>query len=170
MVQSVELLLDHRSDELLRRQWRLIAEAGVRSQASIPAESNRPHITVAVASEIWPRIDRRLAALDFAPFPVRVGGLLVFGRRQAILTRLVVPSEPLLALHRAVSDVVAQCPGIPAHTGPGEWTPHITLARRIPHDRLGAALSAVLDEPEIAGTVEGMRRWDGEQRREWRIV
>ncbi|MCX5046497.1 2'-5' RNA ligase family protein [Aldersonia sp. NBC_00410] len=170
MVQSVELLLDRRTDELLRRQWRLIADAGVRSQAGVHAESNRPHITVAVASEIWPRIDRRLAAIEFTPLPIRVGGLLVFGHRQAILVRLVVPSEPLLALHRTVAGIVAECPGIPAHTGPGEWTPHITLARRIPRDRLGDALSAVLDEPEIAGTVEGVRRWDGAERREWRIV
>jgi 2'-5' RNA ligase len=170
MVQSVELLLDGRTDALLREQWRLIADTGVRSQASVTAESNRPHITVAVAQEIWPRIDRRLAKLDFAPVPIRIGGVLLFGRRQAILVRAVVPSEPLLRLHRAVSEIVADCPGIPSHTKPGEWTPHITLARRIPRDRLGAAVVAVLDEPEIIGTVEAIRRWDGEQRREWRIT
>jgi 2'-5' RNA ligase len=170
MVQSVELLLDRRTDDLLRRQWRLIADTGVRSQASVVTESNRPHITLAVADEIWPRIDRRLAQMEFAPMPIRLGGVLLFGRRQAILVRLVVPSEALLALHRTVGEIMAECPGIPAHTGPGEWTPHITLARRVPRDRLGEAITAVLDEPEIAGTVETVRRWDGERRREWRIA
>ncbi|MBD0323535.1 MAG: 2'-5' RNA ligase family protein, partial [Aldersonia sp.] len=148
----MELLFDRRTDELLRKQWQLVADAGLPSQNHIKHESNRPHITVAVAGEIWPRIDRKLTELAFAPFRVRVGGVLVFGRRQAILVRAVVPSEPLLDLHRRIADAVRDCPGIAAHTAPGEWSPHITLARRIPRDRIGDAVRAVIDERDIVGT------------------
>ncbi|WP_280450877.1 enoyl-CoA hydratase-related protein, partial [Nocardia cyriacigeorgica] len=45
------------------------------------------------------------------PFPVWLGGVLVFGARRPILVRLVVPSEQLLAWQRRVHALVAPCPG-----------------------------------------------------------
>ncbi len=162
-MQSVELLLDERGDAEIRRQWAVLAEAGIGSPGGA---THRPHITVAVAREIWPRIDHALERMAFTPLPVRLGGVLVFGARRPILVRAVVVTEELLALQRRVADLVAPCPGIPANVAPDAWTPHITLARRVPPELLGAAVRAVAADHDFSAVVVGIRRWDGEARQE----
>ncbi|NKY52920.1 2'-5' RNA ligase family protein [Nocardia vermiculata] len=162
MVQSVELILDEAAEAEVRRQWRSLANAGIHS----PAPDHRPHITAAVAREVWPRLDRPLAALSLPPLPVRLGGLLVFGARRLVLVRLVVPTAELLALQRDVAEVVAGCPGIPATTRPGAWTPHVTLARRLQPGQIETAIDAVAADRDSAATVVGIRRWDGDRRTE----
>src|SRR6478735_292251 len=122
MVQSVELLLDDVADAEIRRQWQLLTDAGIPSLAGKQAETNRPHITVAVARQIWPRIDHTLDQLTFRPIPIRLGGVLVFGARNPILVRSVVPSEHLLALQRRIFAVVSPCPDIPSNVQPDGWT------------------------------------------------
>ncbi|MFE7742032.1 2'-5' RNA ligase family protein [Nocardia sp. NPDC057455] len=169
MVQSVELLLDEAADTEIRRQWQLLAEAGVRSLAARTDESHRPHITAAVARQIWPRIEQALDEQVFAPIPVRLGGVVVFGARRPILVRLVVPTEALLTLHRRIFQTISPCPGVPANVQPDAWTPHITLARRVPPHQLGEAIHAVAADRDFPATVLGIRRWDGDQRREWPI-
>jgi 2'-5' RNA ligase len=181
MVQSVELLLDDAADSEIRRQWQLLTDAGIPSLAGPGAvehgssrrgasQSHRPHITVTVARQIWPRIDQALDELTFRPLPVRLGALVIFGARNPILVRLVVPSEQLLALQRRIFTIVAPCPGIPANLHPDEWTPHVTLARRVPQQQLGEAVHAVARDRDFPATVVGIRRWDGDQRREWPVA
>ncbi|WP_024803884.1 2'-5' RNA ligase family protein [Nocardia sp. BMG51109] len=166
MVQSVELLLDDTAEAEIRRQWVLLADAGLHS----PAADHRPHITVAVAREIPPRLDRALAAREFRPLPIRLGGLLVFGARHPILVRAVVPTEALLALQRRLFAVIAPCPGVPATVHPDAWTPHVTLARRLRPRQLGEAVHAVAGDRDIPATVVSVRRWDGDQRRAWPVA
>ncbi|MBW0270377.1 hypothetical protein ATM97_04685 [Nocardia sp. MH4] len=163
MVQSVELLLDEHGEAEVRRQWAVLAEAGIGSPRGA---THRPHVTVAVAREIWPRIDHALAEIEFRPLPITLGGLLVFGARRPILVRPVVVTEDLLALQRRVHHLVAPCPGVPATMAPNAWTPHVTLARRVPPDRLGAAIGAVATDHDFSTVVVGIRRWDGEARQE----
>lgn len=165
VVQSVELVLDEAAETAVRRQWRVLAAAGLHS----PAQNHRPHITLAVADEIWPRLDKALGQQEFQPFPVRLGGLLVFGSRRPILVRAVVPSATLLALHKRLFGVISDCPGIPANVRPDAWTPHLTLARRVGPAQLAAALEAVSYEGDFAATVMGIRRWDGDRRLEWPV-
>lgn len=133
-------------------------------------EPNRPHLTVAVASEIWPRIDHQLRRLPFQPFSVRLGGVLVFGSRRTILVRLVVPCEPLLTWQRRVHEVVAPCPHIPDNLRPGRWTPHVTLARKVQPSLLGPAIHQVAAHRDFPATVVGMRRWDGDRRQSWAVA
>ncbi|WP_063007832.1 2'-5' RNA ligase family protein [Nocardia kruczakiae] len=166
MVQSVELVLDEAAETEIRRQWRMLSEAGMHS----PTPQHRPHITVAVAREIWPRLDRTLAALPFRPLPIRLGGLLIFGARHPILVRLVVPTEELLTMQRRIAAVVDGCPGVPANMCPDAWTPHVTLARRPRPEHWPAAIDAVTAERDLAATVVGIRRWDGDRRIEWPIA
>lgn len=172
MVQSVELLLDEATEQRIRRQWELLTEAGLPSlgHGRHEGDSHRPHITVAVARQIWPRIEQELDRLPFRPFPVRLGGVLVFGARRPILVRAVVPSEQLLAWHRRVHQIMAPCPDVPANVSPNQWTPHVTLARRILPQRIGEAVTAVATDRDITATVVGVRRWDGDQRRAWAIA
>ncbi|MFH5230919.1 2'-5' RNA ligase family protein [Antrihabitans spumae] len=172
MVQSVELLLDEDAEAAVIAQWQLLVDAGLPAQGG----HHRPHVTAAVASELWPSVEQRLEReLDFIPIPVRVGAIVLFRARVskgpgAVLVRLVVPSAPLLALHRRIHDIVAECPGTQANLAPDEWTPHVTLARRLPRDRLGSAVATVLDEPDITGYVAGIRRWDSDNRLNWQIT
>ncbi|MBF6176953.1 2'-5' RNA ligase family protein [Nocardia otitidiscaviarum] len=165
MVQSVELILDEAAEATVREQWRLLADAGLHS----PDATHRPHITVAVAREIWPRLDTSLARQPFTPLPVRLGGLLVFGARRPILVRAVVPSLPLLDLQRRLFGVISPCPGIPSNVRPDAWTPHVTLARRVTPAQLPTALEAVGRDGDFPATVVGIRRWDGDRRREWPV-
>jgi 2'-5' RNA ligase len=166
MVQSVELLLDDTADAEIRRQWQLLTQAGVRS----PAADHRPHITLAVARQIWPRLEQALDRQEFRPLPIRLGGLVVFGSRSPILVRLVVPTEPLLELQRRIFGVIAQCPGVPSNVRPDAWTPHVTLARRLKPQQLGEAILAVAGDRDFPATVVGVRRWDGDQHREWPVA
>ncbi|WP_306359531.1 2'-5' RNA ligase family protein [Nocardia sp. CC227C] len=165
MVQSVELILDEAAESTIRDQWRLLAEAGLHS----PDANHRPHITVAVAREIWPRLDKSLAREPFTAIPVLLGGLLVFGARRPILVRAVVPSLPLLDLQRRLFGVISPCPGIPSTVRPDAWTPHVTLARRVTPTQLPTALAAVGRDGDFPATVVGIRRWDGDRRREWPV-
>ena len=166
MVQSVELLLDESGEAAVRRQWRALADAGFASSRP----DHRPHITLAVAREIWPRLENKLEAVNFAPFPLRIGAPLVFGDRRMILVRSVAPSIPLLELQRAVAEIVAGCPGTAANMKPGQWTPHVTLARRVATDGIGAGIGIAATFSDVDTVAIGVRRWDGTNRREWRIA
>lgn len=172
MVQSVELLFDNEVDRAIRAEWRRLSIAGLPSQNRVRAESNRPHITLAVASAIPPGIEGELRSrVTGEPLPVRLGGVVVFGGRQMTMSRLVVPTADLLALQREVYELVANCPGIPLHIRPGEWTPHVTLARRVPAADLGSAVVVThAANHDLEGTTAGIRRWDGDAKREWRVV
>lgn len=166
VVQSVELVLDEVSEAEVHRQWRVLADVGLHS----PSPAHRPHITVGVAQEIWPRLDKVLGQQTFAPLDIRLGGLLVFGARSPILVRAVVPSTDLLSLQHRLFAVIADCPGIPANLHPDAWTPHVTLARRLRPGQLQAAVDAVGSDRDYRATVVGIRRWDGDRREEWSIT
>lgn len=171
MVQTVELVLDEASEELVRAQWQALAAAALPSQARHTGATNRPHVTLAVAeelpAELEPALRQAVAAL---PLPVRLGALVCFGGRRRVLARLVVADRALLDLHAAVAEVVAGCPGPSPLTEPGRWTPHVTLARGLLPEQVGAAL-AVTTPPgcpgEVDGTAERCRRYDGRARVDW---
>ena len=109
-----------------------------------------------VRPELEPfEVDDLVASL---PVPLILGGPMLFGSGdRRVLVRSVVPTHALLALHAAVHGRVG--PGEDArHTRPGEWMPHVTLARRLRLADVPVALAAVGDE--LRGQVSGMRRWD----------
>lgn len=176
VVQSVELLLDGALDEAVRAQWRALAEAGLRGVGGVGpgagAGGHRPHITVGVAAEVYPRVEKQLPALLAAALPLRVrlGGLVLFGAGPLVLARLVTASTPLLALHTAVHRLLAQCPGSPGHMGDGVWTPHVTLARRLHADEAGRAVALLARRHDLVGQAVAARRWDGEGKREWLVA
>jgi hypothetical protein len=171
MVQSIELLLDEQSESALRGAWTALADAGLPSLATHTGASNRPHVTVAVTEgagfaaaeqglravfEGWDLAGAGLAAV--------VGAPVLFGghRGRWVVARQVVPSRPLLTLHSAVHRALRlHVPDAAAdeQTAPDRWTPHVTLARRMPADRLGEALAAVDLEP-MPYRFRGARLWD----------
>ncbi|KAA0021071.1 2'-5' RNA ligase family protein [Antrihabitans cavernicola] len=162
MVQSVELLLDDGADSAVRRQWQVLADAGLPSQSKHTGPSNRPHVTLAVHDRITPETDAALERdLHFYGIAIQLGGLVVFGGRNATLARLVVPTEELLDVHEHIRDLLG--PGR-MHTDVGHWTPHVTLARRLHPDQVGSAIGLLLGEDDIHGRSVALRRWDGDNR------
>jgi 2'-5' RNA ligase len=173
MVQSLELLLDDETDQAVRAQWAALAAAGLPSQARHPGESNRPHVTLAVASSVPDLVEGRLGVVaGGVPLGVRLGGLLCFGARggsRQVLSRLVVPTAELLALQATAAALFADLPGSPANLAAGAWTPHVTLARNLPTERLGEAVAVLGHVDDLRGTAEAVRRWDSDSRTTWLV-
>ncbi|WP_082297716.1 2'-5' RNA ligase family protein [Microbacterium sp. GCS4] len=122
------------------------------------ADSNRPHLTLVVRVDL-PLPDTGDFA-DLRAIPITLGAPVLFGAGdRRVLARSVVTSAELLDLHRAVHAAVGA--GEDAlHTAPGEWTPHVTLARRVRVAHLAEALDAV--GGEVRGHARPLRHWDPE--------
>ncbi|BBY77531.1 hypothetical protein MPRF_44300 [Mycolicibacterium parafortuitum] len=165
MVHSVELLFDEVSEAALREAWDELARNGIRSLSSHRSESNRPHVTVTVAAELDDAVDASLRrALDRLPLRCVIGAPMLFGGgRATTLVRLVVPSAELLALHEQVHRIcVPHMPDGPLpHAAPGQWTPHVTLARRVPAAALPVAVTLPAVTRDLDAAVVGLRHWDG---------
>jgi 2'-5' RNA ligase len=172
MVHSVELVFDPDTDAAIRSIWDDLTEAGVRSQAAHKAPSNRPHVTLTVAESMDESVNDALRpVLQRLPMACTIGAPMLFGRRDFTLVRLVVPSAELLSLHAEVRS--ACLPHMPTgalpHSEPGQWTPHVTLARRVPVDQLQSALALTSVGRELFAEAAGLRHWDGNSKREYRI-
>jgi 2'-5' RNA ligase len=163
MVHSIELVFDRDTEAAIRRIWADLAAAGIPSQA--PA--SRPHVTLVVAERIAPDVDALLrSAAQRLPLGCAVGASLLFGRSNAVLARLIVPTAELLAVH---AEVHRSCgpylaPGPMPNCLPAQWTAHVTLARRVGGAQLGRALRLAGRPSEIHGSFAGLRRWDGNKR------
>jgi len=172
MVHSVELLFDAATDAAIRGMWDDLAGAGVRSQAGHTAPSNRPHVTLAVAVTMDISVNDALqTVLQRLPFTCAIGAPMLFGRREFTLVRLIVPSAKLLSLHSEVHNVcLPHMPEGPMpHSEPDQWTPHATLARRVPADQLQTALTVKSVSRELSATAVGIRHWDGNAKIEYPI-
>lgn len=165
MVHSIELVFDPDTEAAVRGIWDTLRDKGIPSQA--PA--SRPHTTLTVAQRIDSQAQPALAELvDRFPLPGRLGATLIFGRSAGVLARLLVPTDELL---RVQADVYRLClpfmdPAPMPHAEPGNWTPHVTLARHVAPARLATALRIAGRPAEIVGQVTGLRHWDGDQRME----
>jgi hypothetical protein len=90
---------------------------------------------------------------------------MLFGAGAAVtLVRLVVPSPELLALHAEVNRVSLphMDSGPLPHAEPGQWTPHVTLARRVALDQLPAAFGLRRIVRDIPAPAVALRHWDGD--------
>jgi hypothetical protein len=163
---SIEALFDDDTDAAIRREWAALADAGLPSQAHHRSPTNRPHVTLAVSRSIGAAVDAELATITGdLPLACRLGAPLVFGAGPVTLARLVVPSAALIRLHGRVYEITAphQPSGPFPHALPGEWTPHVTLCRRLAVADLPAALAELGGDPP-AGELAQLRRWDGDAR------
>ncbi|RDH76632.1 2'-5' RNA ligase family protein [Mycolicibacterium moriokaense] len=172
MVHSVELLFDTDTEVAVRRLWDDLTEAGIRSLAASTSPSNRPHVTVSVAEHMDDAVnDALVPVLERLPFECTIGAPMLFGRGPFILVRSVVVSAELLALQANVHNVCLphMSPGPLPHADPGHWTPHVTLARRLPAGELADALSLRRMSRDVKATAVALRHWDGNNRVEHRI-
>ncbi|CDO29893.1 2'-5' RNA ligase family protein [Mycolicibacterium porcinum] len=165
MVHSVELVFDPDTEAVVRGIWDTLRDKDIPSQA--PA--SRPHATLIVAQHIDAAADAVLTELvDRFPLSCHLGATLIFGRSAGVLARLLVPTDELLKVQ---ADVYRLClpfmdPAPMPHAEPGNWTPHVTLARRVAPARLATAVRVAGRPAEIVGQVTGLRHWDGDKRLE----
>jgi hypothetical protein len=165
MVHSIELVFDRGTEAAIRGIWADLAAVGIPSQA--PA--SRPHVTLAVADRIAPDVDGLLELVtDRLPLNCTVGAALLFGRANAVMARLIVPTAELLMVHAEVHRVCGPylVPGPMPNSLPGQWTGHVTLARRVGGAQLGRALRIAGRPAEIVGSFAALRRWDGNKKAE----
>ena len=165
MVHSIELVFDRDTEAAIRRIWADLAGAGIPSQA--PA--SRPHVTLAVAERIAVDVDELLRPVSKRlPLVAAIGAAVLFGRANVVFARLVVPTSELLALHAEVHRLCAPhlVPAPMPNSLPGQWTAHVTLARRVGGGQLGRALRIAGRPSQIDGRFAGLRRWDGNKRAE----
>jgi 2'-5' RNA ligase len=165
MVHSIELVFDRDTEAAIRRIWEDLAGAGIPSQA--PA--SRPHVTLAVAERIDPDVDELLSPVSRRlPLACAIGAPVLFGRANVVFARLVVPTSELLALHAEVQRLCLPhlTPWPKPNCLPGQWTPHVTLARRVGGAQLGRALRIAGRPSQIEGSFAALRRWDGKKRAE----
>lgn len=163
MVHSIELLFDPDTECAIRAVWQQLSDVGLRA----PAQASRPHVTMVVADTIAADVDPLLAPLcTRLPMPAIVGAPMVFGRSPLILVRAVVPSAELLALHAKALRIVQPYadPEPAANALPAQWTPHVTLARRVDSAQLREAFAIRRLSRDVHGEFVGIRHWDGDKR------
>jgi 2'-5' RNA ligase len=163
MVHSIELIFDRDTEAAIRRIWEALAAAGIPSQA--PA--SRPHVTLAVAEGITADVDELLSPVSAQlPLGCRIGAPVLFGRASAVFARMVVPTGELLALHARVHQLCGPyvTPAPMPNSLPGQWTAHVTMARRVGGAHLGRALRVAGRPAQIDGSFTGLRRWDGNKK------
>lgn len=168
MVHSIELVFDRDTEAAIRRIWEQLADAGIPSQA--PA--SRPHVTLAVAESVDPVVDELLAPVAARlPLHCAVGAPVLFGRANVVFARLIVPTADLLGLHDEVHRISRShlSPAPMSNSLPGQWTAHVTLARRVGGPQLGRALRIAGRPAQIDGRFAGLRRWEGNKRAEFPI-
>jgi 2'-5' RNA ligase len=163
MVHSVELLFDPDTESAIRSVWQALSDVGLAAMA----QTSRPHATMVVADQIAEDVDTLLpAATRQLPFPCVIGAPMLFGRSSFILVKHVVPTTQLLAIQ---AEVLSTCmphltPGPASNTVVGQWTPHVTLARRVDAWQFKRALRIRDLSRDIQGSIVGLRRWDGNKR------
>ena len=160
---SLELLLDPETEARIRAEWQALADAGLSSLASHPSPSNRPHITLVVRPSLPQLMHEQLREVITLPLALTIGAPILFGAgERRVLARSVVPNEELQRLHATLHAIVGVGEDAP-HTRPGDWTPHISLARRMRVDAIPQALR-ILDDPEDAtatrAAATSLRLWD----------
>lgn len=155
--QALELSFEPASESAVVAQWEALKAAGIPSQADHKSMTNAPHVTVAASAGIAPAAVT-LARDEIGPLlPARleVRGLVMFGHGPRLtIAHLVEPDRTLADAVRRIRDLV------PTVRHP-VWTPHVTLARRVPRRLLPAALEVLeaTDSPREL-TCDRLRWWD----------
>lgn len=152
---AVELSFDEASDQALRGQWAALQQAGLPSQADHKSMTNAPHLTVVAARAIPATVVDLAARTTVLPAELTVRGLVLFGEGPRMTIAHLI--EPDLDL---VSVVTRLRRGVPELRHP-LWTPHVTLARRVPRAMVGAALEVLYGcVPVRSVTATRLRWWD----------
>ncbi len=161
MAHAIEMFFDDQADAAGRRVWHRLAESGLSSLETYSHLRHRPHLSLAVGSNLDVRDTAVLAdiaaVVHAGPLPrLHLPALATFAGNRGILFLAAVATAPLLALHERVDDVL-QAHRIDRwpHYLPGSWVPHCTLAMDLPRADLSSAVRLLSGfEPFDAQVIE----------------
>ena len=157
---ALELSFDAESTHAVVAQWEALKAAGIPSQADHRSMTNAPHLTIAAAEGIDARVVPVAADLvrPLLPTVVHLRGLLLLGDGPRVTIAHL--AEPDAATARAAAEVRGLVPNLRHPV----WTPHVTLARRVPRRLLPAALAVLHATPAPRRlTCDRLRWWDPDQ-------
>ncbi len=131
---AIQLFFDPESDSTIRKLWDAEADAGV--PFPLRDSGNRPHFSLVISHELdVPACNHLLYtfAQTLAPFPLTISSLGVFPGERAVVFLAPVVTSNLFNLHRRVHQLLQGATTLLAtHYLPEHWTPHCTLATRVP--------------------------------------
>lgn len=148
------LLFDGPTDRVLRRLWQRLEDDGVRTLATHTHGRHVPHLSLAVLRS-WD-LDAVRAAVetlpDAGPTTVRLDAVAAFRRgRMSLVPAL--PSGLALRQERLVEALGASHEALHKHYVPGIWTPHVTVATRVPLDQTPLVLAAAYEILPLTGVL-----------------
>jgi hypothetical protein len=149
------LLFDGRTERAMRALWDRLEDLGVPTLRSHTHGRHVPHLSYSVMRS-WDLDQVRTAveALpDDGPLDLRFDALGVFRRGRSWLVPSVT-SELVRRQERAVAAVGATGAELHKHYAPGVWTPHCTLAPRVPLSSLPTLAATVYDVLPIPARAE----------------
>lgn len=155
---ALELLPDEAGQDVIRRDWQILSQAGLRSQLDHRGATNAPHLTLVAAAAIDPQVHELAVDLISPLLPIRVrsSGVLILGSRRLTVARTVEVQDHVVA---AVLRLRAAVDG-PQHSG---WLPHLTLARGLRRSDIPTAIAA-LGSDDVELSMTELRRWDPDSR------
>lgn len=163
MGDAIELFFDSGADRDVRSLWSSLESVGIGSLETRTHGHHHPHVTLAVADAIP---DHARAAIRdcFDELPeIRLGSVGIFPGDDRVIYLLATPTSELLALNRAVTNVLLAAPvEVWPHYVPGQWVAHCTLAQTVPAGRLGVAIDALDGWDPITAAVVGVNITDTE--------
>lgn len=157
---DVCLFLDGRTEDEVRRVWRVLRTRGISSP--LIRSGGRPHLTLAIWEELDP--DPRLLALSelagkTAAFPVTFSAVGTFGPGSGTVFLSPSVGRELVTVHerlyRIMYDLAGSSEGL---YRPGSWVPHCSLSLETPDHLLGRALVESLEALELPlrGSIEAL--------------
>jgi 2'-5' RNA ligase len=133
MTFAIQLFVDPVSDTAVRSVWEELATTGL---SHMRDSGNRPHFSLALYRELAVPVCTSLLtsfAQTHAPFALTIESLGMFSEEQFVMFLAPIVIPDLLDLHREVLALLQGAGAFPrAHYLPGHWTPHCTLATRVP--------------------------------------
>ncbi|WP_181313243.1 2'-5' RNA ligase family protein [Nocardioides campestrisoli] len=158
---ALELSFEPTSAAAVVAQWEALKAAGVPSQADHRSMTNAPHVTlVATASALDDTVveNARETIGRLLPALIALRGVVMFGQGPRVtLAHLVEPDQ---ALADATATIRALAPALRHPV----WTPHVTVARRVPRRLLPTALEVLHDTDAPRELVcDRLRWWDPER-------
>lgn len=154
MALAVCLLFDRPTERVLRQLWQRLEARGVQTPATHTHGRHVPHLSMAVLRS-WDLETVRAAveALpDAGPATVRFDAVAAFRRGRmnlvpAVTSRLVARQERIVAALGASEDELHK------HYVPGIWTPHVTVATRVPLEQTPLVIEAAYEIVPLTGVL-----------------
>lgn len=141
-------------------QWEALKAAGLPSQADHRSMTNAPHLTLVAAVGIEQAVVRMAGETVGPLLPTRIllRGLVLFGQGPRVtIAHLVEPDQALAA---AAAQIRALVPKLRHPI----WTPHVTVARRVPRRMVPMTLDVLRAADDLSELdCDRLRWWDPEQ-------